>query len=584
VRRGTRREPVEGEWHGELGTISCSRASRGRRRGTFPVHQASGAALHQRIPWFRTLDLDRLRVISGVGVSAPMCWLSQPPHDWWWIAPIALAPWVFTQWKESWLSGAASGLALGTLQGVLEASWMAGGLEQVGAPLAHAWLGTLVVALWGAGLPWMALGALLGASRWRPAGERILLIAAGCFFVDALRSYAPGALPWGLLGHSQWNVPGVSQIAVAGGVPLVSALLGAANAAIGALLACPGEWRSAAPRAGALASAYGALALAGLPVVEATRAADSWSSSSFNVLIVQPNIPASERWVADLQRTNLGFLAEQTAQAVGNSLQRPDLVVWPETVLTSPVDADEALQRDLLEWAARLGVPIVLGAARSSWSGDPRYYRNSALWVSPADGVIASFDKTRAIPLLESVVRGPGGSALEWLFGLPASRRVVEEGAANESLRGPLSFAVALCFESIYPGLVGARRSADTIAILNLANDSWFASDVPSKQQLAFASFRAIEQRLPLIRVAHGGVSGVVDPLGRVSHTLPFNARVHAQIELRPSAPAGAIEKGLIVALPLASGLGVWWALTGLLHRKVRELQAAEYARMEETR
>lgn len=78
-------------------------------------------------------------------------------------------------------------------------------------------------------------------------------------------------------------------------------------------------------------------------------------------------------------------------------------------------------------------------------------------------------------------------------------------GHSQAHVPGVAQLAVLFCFEVAYPGLAAARREAGTALLLNLANDSWLATPVLSRQQLAIGAFRAIEGRLPLVRVAHGG-------------------------------------------------------------------------------
>ena len=210
---------------------------------------------------------------------------------------------------------------------------------------------------------------------------------------------------------------------------------------------------------------------------------------------------------------------------------------------------------------------MVLGAARSaSTPGDGRY-RNSALWITPEAGIVATFDKTRAIPLAESARRVPGHALLERLIGAGDDPHRVEEASRQVPLRAGLSFVPALCFEILFPGLVDERRSADALAILNLANDSWFESPAASRQQLAFGAFRAIEQRLPVVRVAHGGVSAILDPYGRVTDHLGFGREGALWTTLIPTPAPGSGEKTAILALALGSGF-LGGALTHLVWRR----------------
>jgi apolipoprotein N-acyltransferase len=87
------------------------------------------------------------------------------------------------------------------------------------------------------------------------------------------------------------------------------------------------------------------------------------------------------------------------------------------------------------------------------------------------------------------------------------------------SPEGVPAFQPLICYEALFPGLTreGARRSAERPAwILNISNDAWFGQTSGPLQHLNMASYRAIEEGLPIVRATPTGVSAVIDAYGRV--------------------------------------------------------------------
>jgi apolipoprotein N-acyltransferase len=101
----------------------------------------------------------------------------------------------------------------------------------------------------------------------------------------------------------------------------------------------------------------------------------------------------------------------------------------------------------------------------------------------------------RVAPGETDFTAGPGPTTLE-LPGLP-----------------PVS--PLICYEVIFPGAV-VDAAARPAWLLNITNDAWFGLSTGPHQHFASARLRAVEEGLPLVRVANTGISGVVDPYGRV--------------------------------------------------------------------
>jgi apolipoprotein N-acyltransferase len=478
---------------------------------------------------------------------------AQPPGPVWSLAAVALVPWLRTSLRARPRRAAALGCAVGTLYGCCIARWVPAALIALGAPRPGAALLWVLLAALGGGLRFALLGWVVSRLGTRGTIAHTV-VSAGCVFAIESTALAwGGGMPWALLGHSQVE-SGVAQLAVVGGLPSVSSLLWAVNlvlARIGVGRCGEVQW------AAAVASAWLALALVGTPLAAVLRPDPTAPTRS--ILIVQPDIPREQRWQPRLQMRHLERLVALTARGLAESGREVELVVWPENVVTRRVDRDGRYLRRLRDHVDAWRVSLLLGVVRSASGAAPGRYRSSLLWVAPTRGVIAALDKRFAVPIVESSGGSAVRSMLSPLLGDVARWDRVEEGGAAGPLRAEFTLAALLCFEALLPGAARGRRDARTLAIVNPADDSWVRGEMATRQLTAFARYRAIEQRLPLLRVAHGGLSAAFDSLGRPLGELPLDAEAWMSVSLGVSPPPGIAERLGVAALPVVMGAGVWW-------------------------
>ena len=232
--------------------------------------------------------------------------------------------------------------------------------------------------------------------------------------------------------------------------------------------------------------------------------------------MVQPNIPQHLKWRSELR---VDHVRQQMRLSDGPDATGvlPTHVIWAETAVPYNLSGDYGL-RQMIASAVPVDGLLITGAPRMEMAegGLQRAY-NSVHALDSRGQITATYDKRHLVPFGEYV-------PLRWLFGfsrLTVGRVDFHPGNTPQIpvLAGLPPAVMLICYEIIFPAKVGAgyRRPA---WILNLTNDAWFGMSAGPYQHLAAAQLRAVEQGVPVVRVANTGISAVVDAHGRIEARL----------------------------------------------------------------
>lgn len=320
------------------------------------------------------------------------------------------------------------------------------------------------------------------------------------------RTYLFTGFPWVLLGYSQVTVLPIAQLASIFGVYGVSALVAMVSAAA-AVIVVETDRKRFIPLAAALGLV---IIVAGWGSVRLNASALTQTGETLRVGILQGNVDQAEKW--DLRRANEIFAdyLRKTEQAIAAKAQ---LVVWPESSTPFTFEDDVQATEQLRQIARRSGVPLLLGSDQIERTPSTKYY--NAAFLTRSDGSTAAvYRKMHLVPFGEYV-------PMKQLFFF-AGRLVeaVSDFSAGETgvllpLNGhPVS--TAICYEVVYPALVRAFVQNGSELLFTITNDAWFGRTSAPYQHFEQASMRAIENGRYLVRAANTGISGVVDPYGRV--------------------------------------------------------------------
>jgi apolipoprotein N-acyltransferase len=231
------------------------------------------------------------------------------------------------------------------------------------------------------------------------------------------------------------------------------------------------------------------------------------------VAIVQPNIPQEEKWQQENQGSIQGILDSITRKRIAQHDAR--LILWPEAALPGFISEHPEWSRDLRTMSRAANTPIIFGTLDVEWHGPGDYdYYNAALLVDSA-GVLNSqppYRKSYLVPIVERVpfVNPRWFKGLKYFGGF---------GRGQNVKPFELSFGkvgVLICYESIFPQRSREYRREGAKLIVNITNDAWFGKSLAPYQHEAHMALRAIENRVGIVRAANTGISGYIDPLGRI--------------------------------------------------------------------
>jgi apolipoprotein N-acyltransferase len=384
---------------------------------------------------------------------------------------------------------------------------------------------THVMAIYG-GLPtWIAAvlnGALIAYLALFPAvfavvmrralaafGARALAGAPLVWVATELgRTHILTGFPWVLLGYSQAEVLPIAQLASLFGIYGVSALVAAVSAAAAnVVVAEEGKRVRPAVLVAGLLLIVGAWGGRRVQAAEWTRAGEP-----VRVGLVQGNVDQGQKWDPARAAFIFANYLEMTRQAVRRGAQ---LVLWPES--STPFNFEEPRDRAdadrLRELARQLRVPILIGSDQIEPGVPPKYF-NSAFLVREDGSTGGVYRKMHLVPFGEYV---PFKRVL--FFAEPLVEAVSDFSEGDRPVLLPVGdhlVSTSICYEIVYPHLIRQFVTGGSELLTTITNDAWFGRTSAPYQHFAQASMRAIEAGRYLVRSANTGISGIVDPYGRV--------------------------------------------------------------------
>lgn len=345
-----------------------------------------------------------------------------------------------------------------------------------------------------------------------------LSISAAWVLLEYARSHALTGFPWALLGYSQLHNLPLIQISALTGVWGVSFLVMLGNVRFAYLrLQAPGSKpysKLLTPFVPLLllSLGYGYYSLYLQPVACGLR--------HVKISIVQGNIPQELKWNSNAQGYILDKYLSLTQQAVQES---PALVVWPEAASPGMLGIDSWIFKEIFSLSKKSATAILLGTV---YADTENRYFNSALLVNSAGEIAGRYDKLhlvpfgeyiplkKILPFLETIVPiGDITPGKEYVLFQAASRK---PPACPAGRQAAVKFGVLICFEDLFGELSRRFVKRGAEFLVTITNDAWYKRSTAAFQHLQACVFRAVENRVYVVRAANTGYSAFINPQGKI--------------------------------------------------------------------
>lgn len=405
------------------------------------------------------------------------------------------------------------------------------------------------LALYFAFFGWVSV-RFLNASDESEALSPSRTLKAACFISafwvvgEYLRAWIISGLPWAFLAYSQWKNLFVIQISDITGCYGVSFFVMFVNLLLFKIVSAGFGRPKGAGRAielgahkrkqiGSLLLAlvlsvslvlgYGALVL---------RQRDAFYRASgqkarIRVSVLQGNIPQDQKW--DRRIRNIIFEKYKRLMFM-SAIERSDLIVWPETSFPGYLEDEPLMAAQLRSSIRQTRTDVLVGAPTLGDLDRGLKFYNSAILFGPDGEEIKRHHKLHLVPFGEYVPFEPALNFIHKLFPIGHfsggdEKTVFEMRTRYQNPNSIVKFSVLICYEDIFPGLVRGFCLRGPDFLVNMTNDAWFGKTAAPYQHAQGSLFRAVENRVPVVRSTNTGFSCFISPEGRVLASVNDNGK-----------------------------------------------------------
>ena len=343
--------------------------------------------------------------------------------------------------------------------------------------------------------------------------------------LDFIRGLLFSGFPWQDIGYSQYHYPWVIQVADIAGHHGISFLIVLVNALLFTVILYEQnrkiylfKSRQKTHNRYHLLPAVGVVVAVMIYNTVLYRCYTPLSQvPGANLAVIQGNIEQDQKWLPGKQQLALETYLALSKKALADD--NVDLLIWPETALPFSPPQYPLFPQMINDLFTKHSTTLLSGAPFYQVDEKKITIYNSALLINK-QGIRQRYDKQHLVPFGEYV---PLPDLLPFPKPLVETMGNFSSGISSKPLSvGKIKAGVLICYESIFPDLARREVRAGANLLVNITNDAWFGRSSAPVQHFSMAVLRAVENRRSLARCANTGISGFIDPAGRIISTTPL--------------------------------------------------------------
>jgi apolipoprotein N-acyltransferase len=239
------------------------------------------------------------------------------------------------------------------------------------------------------------------------------------------------------------------------------------------------------------------------------------NKSDFSVAVIQPNVNPVQKWDRTFRAELISLMDSLTIQAMK---LKPDFILWPESAL--PTYLRTSLIRTTIQsYVSENNIPLLAGTIDKAVDENGKHYYNGSILLN-ADGSYKMYHKVHLVPFAEYI---PLSNTFPQLKDLNFGQGNFDHGEEFTIFNvHNKRFGNMICYESSFPRIAKEFVDSGAEFLTIQTNDAWSGDAPGAYQHFAVAQIRAVENRVPVVRSANTGISGIISPSGKVEQKLAF--------------------------------------------------------------